>query len=87
MESELEQLFSGLKTVIEQLTERIRHLEGQTDMQQVIIGHLAAGTSEEARTEALIAIALFQSESAQNNPAYVRGVQAGSALFRNGQMP
>lgn len=67
-----------------QLAERVSEMRGQMDAQQIVISHLADGSSEEARTEAHVALALAEKEVAGKDDSYRRGFAQGMALYRHG---
>lgn len=67
-----------------QLAERVGEMRGQMDAQQIVISHLAAGASEEAKSEAHVALALAAQEVAGKDEVYRRGFEQGMALYRSG---
>ncbi|KAF1009520.1 MAG: hypothetical protein GAK28_00158 [Luteibacter sp.] len=64
------------------LAERVSEMRGQMDAQQIVISHLAAGVTDEARTEAHVALSLASKAAAEKDPTYRRGFEEGMALYR-----
>lgn len=68
-----------------QLAERVSEMRGQMDAQQIVISHLADGSTEEAKTEAHVALALAAKEISEKDAAYRLGFGQGMALYRSGR--